>query len=218
MNTMKMESLKKMRVLKLLVVAFVFFTATLSYAQGTASGKASSSGATFVENPLQGTGMGSNMRLPLFLGGSVGFGSGAGVGDGNDVGLCQIRPTIGAWIPGIAFLRLGYGFSSLEETDEDGNTSKVKTSNFSVESGAHLMSEFFITGAYTRASALSEKGDISWNEWSVGIGTFWPVFSRTFLTLDVGYHWVLEHYDPFLDKRVSGGRIQMNLGFIVFVY
>ena len=52
----------------------------------------------------------------------------------------------------------------------------------------------------------------------LGFGTFWIVFSRTFLTLDIGYHWVREHYDPFIEKDVSGGRWQMNLGFSVFVY
>ena len=158
------------------------------------------------------------MQWPLFLGGSLGIGSGAGVGDGHGVGVCQIKPMIGAWMPGLAFVRLGYGFSSYEEKDSDDNKNEVKTSDFSVDIGAHLLSEFYLTGSYSRVNALSENGDIAWNEWSAGFGTFWVVFSRTFLTLDIGYHWVLKHYDPFLDKDVSGGRWQMNLGFSVFVY
>lgn len=210
MDMMKLKSF-------VFVLAFALLSATHSFAAGHPSGLSNGSSISTPSQGLVGAGF-MNMQLPLFVGGSFGIGSGAGVGDGSDVGLCQIRPTIGAWFPGIAFLRLGYGFSSYQEVDDDDNKNKVKTSNFSVEAGMHLLSEFYIAGSYTRANALSEKGDISWNEWSAGVGTFWAVFSRTVLTFDIGYHWVLEHYDPFIDKKVSGGRFQMNLGFIVYVY
>ena len=199
-----------------LVVALVFVGGTASFAQGLSNGSSSA-----VSNPLASAapaGNGMGMRMPLFLGGSFGLGSGAGVGDGHDVGICQIRPMIGAWLPGVAFVRLGYGFSSYEERDNEDRKNDVETSNFSVDLGAHLLSEFYVMGSYSRVSALSENGDIAWNEWSVGFGTFWIVFSRTFLTLDIGYHWVRKHYDPFIDKSVKGGRFQMNLGFAVFVY
>lgn len=198
----------------ILAVSLVFSGASTSFAQ------LNSGGATAF-NPLSSTvpaGAGTNMRWPLILGGSFGLGAGAGVGDGHGVGICQIKPMIGAWMPGLAFVRLGYGFSSYEEKDDDGYKSEVESSDFSVDLGVHLLSEFFVKGSYSRVSALSEKGDVAWNEWSAGFGTFWIVFSRTFLTLDIGYHWVLEHYDPFIDKDVSGGRWQMNLGFSVFVY
>ncbi|WP_290761835.1 hypothetical protein [Fibrobacter sp. UBA4297] len=198
----------------ILAVSLVFSGASTSFAQ------LNSGGATAF-NPLSSTvpaGAGTSMRWPLILGGSFGLGAGAGVGDGHGVGICQIKPMIGAWMPGLAFVRLGYGFSSYEEKDDDGYKSEVESSDFSVDLGVHLLSEFFVKGSYSRVSALSEKGDVAWNEWSAGFGTFWIVFSRTFLTLDIGYHWVLEHYDPFIDKDVSGGRWQMNLGFSVFVY
>ena len=199
-----------------LVVALVLVGGTVSFAQGVSKGSSS-----VISNPLGSTapaGNGMAMRMPLFLGGSFGLGSGAGVGDGHDVGICQIRPMLGAWLPGVAFLRLGYGFSSYEERDNEDRKNDIETSNFSVDLGAHLFSEFYVMGSYSRVSALSENGDIAWNEWSVGFGTFWIVFSRTFLTLDIGYHWVRKHYDPFIDKNVKGGRFQMNLGFAVFVY
>lgn len=180
-------------------------------------------GGSSATNPLGASapapaGAGTNMRWPLILGGSFGIGSGTGVGDGHGVGLCQIKPMIGAWMPGLAFIRLGYGFSGYQEKDDDGKKNEVETSDFNVDLGVHLFSEFYVMGSYSRSSALSENGDIAWNEWSAGFGTFWIVFSRTFLTLDIGYHWVLEHYDPIVDKDVSGGRWQMNLGFSVFVY
>ena len=199
---------------KCAVVALVFALC------GASSSFAQVGSAATAFNPLGGVsaGAGTSMRWPLFLGGTFGLGSGAGVGDGNGVGICQIKPMIGAWMPGLAFVRLGYGFSSYEEKDDDGNKNEVESSDFSVDLGVHLLSEFFVKGSYSRVNALSEKGDVAWNEWSVGFGTFWVVFSRTFLTLDIGYHWVLEHYDPLIDRDVSGGRWQMNLGFSVFVY
>lgn len=172
-------------------------------------------GPTMASN---GAGM-MSMQLPLFLGGAFGLGSGAGVGDnGHGVGLCQIKPMLGVWLPGYAFLRLGYGFTSYEEKDDDDKKIEVENSNFSVELGSHLFSEFYVVGSYSRANALSENGDVSWNEWSLGIGSFWPVFSRTFLMFEISHYWVREHYDPFVDKKVSGRRFQMNFGFVVFVY
>ncbi len=204
-----------------LVLAFALLGFASSFAQGLPMGTASTGNTGVVANPMGQTPAAGNMmgmRLPLFLGGSFGLGSGAGVGSGNNVGVCEIKPMLGAWMPGLAFVRLGYGFSSYEEKNDDDKTSEIENSNFSVDLGVHILSEFYLMGSYSRVNALSENGDVSWNEWSVGFGTFWIAFSRTFLTFDVGYHWVRKHYDPFLDKNVTGGRMQVNLGFAVFVY
>lgn len=212
------NNLKRLKIV--LAVALLGFAS--SFAQGLPMGATSTGNTGVVTNPLGQAAVGAgnvmNMRLPLFLGGSLGLGSGAGVGSGNNIGVCEIKPMLGAWMPGLAFVRLGYGFSSYDEKNDDDKINEVEHSNFSVDLGVHLMSEFYVMGSYSRVNALSENGDVSWNEWSMGFGTFWVVFSRTFLTLDVGYHWVREHYDPFLDTKVSGGRMQINLGFAVFVY
>ncbi|MBR2095598.1 MAG: hypothetical protein IJ908_08320 [Fibrobacter sp.] len=217
---MKTNILKKLMRLKI-VLAFTLLGVASSFAQGLSAGSASTGSSGVIANPMgQAPVAGNfmNMRLPLFLGGSFGLGSGAGVGNGNNIGVCEIKPMLGAWMPGLAFVRLGYGFSSYDEKNDDGKTSEVENSNFSVDLGVHIMSEFYVMGSYSRVNALSENGDVSWNEWSLGFGTFWVVFSRTFLMVDVGYHWVRKHYDPFIDTNVSGGRMQINLGFAVFVY
>ena len=203
----------------MLVVALVLVVASSSFALNSRSSGSLPASSNPLGQAQAGAGAGGlNMRLPLFLGGSFGIGSGAGVGDSHGIGVCQIKPTLGAWLPGLAFLRLGYGFSSYEEKGDNDKKSEIETSDFSVDVGVHLFSEFYVTGSYSRVSALSENGDIAWNEWSSGFGTFWMVFPRTLLTFDIGYHWVREHYDPFIGKDVSGGRFQMNLGFVVFVY
>lgn len=217
---MKTNILKNLRRLKL-VLAITLLGVASSFAQGLPAGSASTGSSGVIANPMgQAPVAGNfmNMRLPLFLGGSFGLGSGAGVGSGNNIGVCEIKPMLGAWMPGLAFVRLGYGFSSYDEKKDDDEINEVEHSNFSVDLGVHIMSEFFVMGSYSRVNALSENGDVSWNEWSLGFGTFWVVFSRTFLMVDVGYHWVRKHYDPFFDTNVSGGRMQINLGFAVFVY
>jgi len=210
-----MKNLSTLFKLFMSIAVLALVGATSSFAQGLPMGGSSATNPLGASAPAS---AGTNMRWPLILGGSFGIGSGTGVGDGHGVGLCQIKPMIGAWMPGLAFIRLGYGFSGYQEKDDDGKKNEVETSDFNVDLGVHLFSEFYVMGSYSRSSALSENGDIAWNEWSAGFGTFWIVFSRTFLTLDIGYHWVLEHYDPIVDKDVSGGRWQMNLGFSVFVY
>lgn len=210
-----MKNLSTLFKLFMSIAVLALVGVTSSFAQGLPMGGSSATNPLGASAPA---GAGTNMRWPLILGGSFGIGSGTGVGDGHGVGLCQIKPMIGAWMPGLAFIRLGYGFSGYQEKDDDGKKNEVETSDFNVDLGVHLFSEFYVMGSYSRSSALSENGDIAWNEWSAGFGTFWIVFSRTFLTLDIGYHWVLEHYDPIVDKDVSGGRWQLNLGFSVFVY
>jgi len=217
---MKYFKIKSSKILKrsMLALALVFCIISPSFAQSGLS-MGSSQGSNSTQSLFApGTGGMNMMRFPLIVGGSFGLGSGAGVGDGHGVGLCQIRPILGVWVPGIAFLRLGYGFSSYEETNDENEKDEVEHSEFNVEIGTHLLSEFYLTGSYSRVNALSENGDVSWNEWSFGFGTFWSVFPRTNLTLDIGYHWVLEHYDPFLEKKISGGRMQINVGFAVYVY
>ena len=207
--------------MKFIVFALVFalLGVSSSFAQRSLStGRDLPTASNPLGQSVAGTGM-MNMQLPLFVGGTFGLGSGAGVGDnGHGVGLCQIKPMLGVWLPGYAFLRLGYGFTSYEEKDDDDKKVEVENSNFSVELGFHILSEFYVVGSYSRANALSENGDVSWNEWSVGVGSFWAVFSRTFLMFEIGHYWVREHYDPFIEKKVSGRRFQMNFGFVVFVY
>ena len=94
----------------------------------------------------------------------------------------------------------------------------MEHSDFDVEVGLHLLGLFYVVGNYSRARDLSDMGDVSWNEWGVGFGSIINIFAKTMLFADVSYRWVLEHYDPFLDKDVSGSRIQLNLGFAAMIF
>lgn len=201
---MKLSSFLSVAILSL----FLGLGNALAQTNATAASVASAAGAG-------GTGV---LNWPLVIGGSLALGSGTGVGADHEVGLYQVQPMIGAWFPGMGFVRLGYGLYTYNEEDADEKKFEVEHSEFDVELGVHIMGLFYVTGAYARVKSLNDLGDVSWNEWSVGAGTIINMFGKTMLYVDLGYHWVLEHYDPFTDKSVSGGRMQLNIGFAAFVY
>ena len=203
--------MKRLSILKVLMVALAFCLGS-SFAQAPAD---ATSAAAAPADPAAGS---MSFLTPFFLGGALGFGSGTGVGTERGLGLRQIEPMIGLWYPGLGFLRVGYGFFDFEEDSEKGEDYKVEHSNFDVEVGLHLLGLFYVVGNYSRARDLSDMGDVSWNEWGVGFGSIINIFAKTMLFADVSYRWVLEHYDPFLDKDVSGSRIQLNLGFAAMIF
>ncbi|MCQ2124433.1 MAG: hypothetical protein MJZ25_09645 [Fibrobacter sp.] len=163
-------------------------------------------------------GAAGGVQAPFFAGGILGFGSGTGVGSARGVGLQQIAPVIGYWYPRYAYLRLGYGFSNFEEADDDDNKYAVDHSDFSVDLAVHAYGDLYIMGSYSRAKDLSDLGDVAWNEWGLGFGSVINVVSKTMFFAEMQYRWVMDHYDPFLDKNVNGTRLQFNLGFAVYVY
>lgn len=157
------------------------------------------------------------IRTPLFVGGALGFGSGTGVGSNHGLGLYQIEPMIGVWYPSLGFFRVGYGFYNYNAEDDDTDY-EVEHSGFDVELGVHVFGEVYVVGGYSRVKELSDIGDIAWNEWSAGFGTLVNIFMKTMLFAEVCYHWVQDHYDPFVDKNIDGSRIQLNFGFTAYVY
>ena len=160
----------------------------------------------------------TGIRTPIFVGGALGFGSGTGVGTEKGLGLRQIEPMVGIWFPQVAFFRVGYGFFDCEEKTDDGDKVDVEHTNLDVELGVQLLGDVYLVGNYSRLKDLSDVGDVAWNEWGVGVGSLLNIFSRTMFFAEVGYRMVLEHFDPFLNKKVSGSRVQLNLGFAAYVY
>ena len=191
------------------LVVFCVFAFSQGFAQTAMEGA----------DPLAAGGMPafSGVRTPLVLGAALGFGSGTGVGSDRGVGLRQIEPLFGIWYPGLGFLRAGYGMYGYEEDDEKGEDYEVDHSELDFELGAHLFGLPYILGSYSRVKELSDLGDVAWNEWGLGFGSILFVFAKTMMYAEVSYRWVLTHYDPFMDKKVHGGRIQLNLGFSAYV-
>lgn len=175
-------------------------------------------GLGHAQEVVPGGGAGTAISTPIFLGAALGFGSGTGVGNDKGLGFRQIEPMIGAWLPGLGFLRIGYGFFDYSEEADNGKDVEVDHSDFDVELGAHVLGTFYLEGGYSRVKELSDLGDVAWNEWYAGFGTIFNIFAKTMLFTDITYHWVLDHYDPFQSKSVSGSRLQLNLGFAAYVY
>ena len=100
----------------------------------------------------------------------------------------------------------------------DGEKTEIKHQNLDVELGAHVFGDIYLVGNFSRMKELSDEGDVAWNEWGVGIGSVVNIFSKTMFFAEIGYRNVYDHFDPFLNKNVSGSRLQMNFGFAVYVY
>lgn len=158
------------------------------------------------------------IRTPLIVGGALGFGSGTGVGSERGVGLRQIEPMVGVWYPGLGVFRVGYGLFSYCEESDDEKDYDIDHSEWDFELGAHIFGNAYVMGSYSRVKELSDLGDVAWNEWGASFGSLLYIFSKTLLFAEVGYRWVLSHYDPFLEKKVHGGRLQMNVGFAAYVF
>lgn len=193
-----------------LVLVFCALAFTQGFAQTAMGGETSSPSSA---GPIL-----SGVRAPLIVGGALGFGSGTGVGSDRGIGLRQIEPMLGLWYPGAGLFRVGYGMYGYEENDNSGKDYEVDHSELDLELGIHLLGEVYLLGSYSRVKELSDLGDVAWNEWGAGFGSILFIFSKTMLFAEVGYRWVLSHYDPFLEKKVQGGRLQLNLGFAAYVF
>lgn len=202
--------LKKSLLLVILCSAFVFAQEGISELPANPNAPAGNAGGGA---PVLG-----GIRTPFVLGGALGFGSGTGVGDDRGIGLRQIEPMVGIWFPALGVFRVGYGMYNYEEDVESGKDYEVDHSELDFELGVHLLGEVYLMGSYSRVKELSDLGDVAWNEWGLGFGSILFIYSKTMMFAEVAYRWVLSHYDPFMDKKVHGGRIQMNLGFAAYVF
>ena len=197
----------------LCLLAFCFSAAFADNAPAASSAAASGSASAGNEGP-QSTGI----YTPFFVGGTLGFGSGTGVGTERGLGLRQIEPMVGLWYPNVAFFRAGYGFHDFTGEDGEGESTEIEHYDLDVELGVHLLGDIYAVGNYSRVKELSRVGDVAWNEWGVGVGTILSIFSRSMIFAEVGYRYVLDHFDPFLNESVSGSRVQMNFGFVAYIY
>lgn len=206
---------------KLLI--FILFYVAVSQAQvagatGYTGNSAGAGGFATAGEPSLMSAPSVGIRSPLFFGAALGFGSGTGVGSERGLGLRQIEPMIGVWYPRLGFIRLGYGFFDYREEAEDKDSYEIDHSDFDVELGLHIFGELFLMGSYSRVKELSDLGDVAWNEWGAGFGSIMNIFYKCVLFAEVGYRWVLDHYDPFLQKNVNGSRLQFNIGFATYVF
>lgn len=163
-------------------------------------------------------GLAAASNLPFVVGGTVDVGTGVMNDDENGAGIVRITPFVGAWLQGLGYLRVGYGLYDFESNPDGGEKVSVEHRDFSVMLGVTVFSGPYIQGSYTRAKNLSKIGDVSWNEFGVGLGTNFILSASAALVTEIEYRWVLSHYDPILEETVSGSRLQLHFGFVVYVY
>lgn len=157
-------------------------------------------------------------KMPLVIGGVLETGSGVLSSGEHGIGLIRVTPMVGVWISGIGYLRFGYGFYDYEKNPEEGETVEISHRDFSAQLGLSLGMGPYIQGSYTRAKNLSDNGDVVWNEYGIGLGSFFQLGVKSALVLELEYRFISEHYDPFNEETISGSRLQMNIGFVVYVY
>jgi hypothetical protein len=157
-------------------------------------------------------------QLPFVIGGTLDLGTGVMNDNEASSGIVRITPFAGAWIQGLGYLRVGYGMFDFTSKADGGEKYSVKHRDLSVLLGISLGPGPYLQGSYTRAKNLSAIGDVSWHEWGIGIGTTFPLSPMAALVAELEYRWVLSHYDPFVQEKISGTRLQLNLGFVVYVY
>lgn len=162
-------------------------------------------------------------QIPLVVGGVAETGYGILEDGSNGAGLSRMTPFVGVWLQGWGYLRFGYGLYHYERTPDDAeNESKVSVNarDFTSQLGVSLggLGRPYIVGSFTRAKHLSDMGDVAWNEWGAGLGATFQLNTMAAIVTEMEYRWVRSHYDPVEGMTVSGTRLQMNLGFVVYVY
>lgn len=63
-------------------------------------------------------------KMPFVLGGVLETGSGVLANGDHGIGLIRVTPMIGAWINGLGYLRLGYGFNNYVQDPDEGEKEK----------------------------------------------------------------------------------------------
>lgn len=156
-------------------------------------------------------------KLPFVVGGTIETGTGVMADDEEGTGIVRITPQVGAWIMGLGYFKVGYGLYNFTIHPDDAEKETVRHRDISFQLGVALGGPY-LEGSYTRAKNLSDIGDVAWNEWGVGIGTMFNIGASSALVMELEHRWVISHYDPLIEEKVNGSRLQLNIGFVVYVY
>ena len=159
-------------------------------------------------------------QIPLVLGGVMETGYGVLNDDTRGTGITRITPFLGVWLQGWGYLRLGYGLYDYTETASSGEKVSVESRDLTTQLGVSLggVGKPYLVGSFTRAKHLSNLGDAAWNEWGVGLGATFQLSTAAAIVSEIEYRWIRKHYNAIEEATVSGTRLQMNLGFVVYVY
>jgi hypothetical protein len=159
-------------------------------------------------------------NLPAVLGAVLETGSGTLENNNYGTGIIRITPFAGLWINGLGFARIGISTSGQKETDSTGSLSEIKRLDFSVQVGFSPIGPEspYIAASFVRNKAYSPSNDAIWNEWGLGIGHRFSLSPLAAIVIEAEHRWIVEHYDRIRNIDVSGRRLQMNFGLVVYPY
>ena len=158
--------------------------------------------------------------LPLVAGATLETGSGLLAQGRQGNGMVRLTPFLGAWLQGLGYVRIGYSPWDYKQTDSTGLKTTVRQRDISVQAGVSLggADRPYVALTYVRARSLGSTGDSEWNEWGAGLGHRFTLSPYAAIVTEAEYRVISEHYDRARDLDVSGSRLQLNLGFAVYVY
>jgi len=158
-------------------------------------------------------------NIPFVLGGVLEVGSGTLDDSRYGTGIVRITPFAGIWINGLGFARIGVSTDSYEK-NESGETLEAKRLDISAQIGFSVIGPErpYIAGSFTKSKAYSPGGDAVWNEWGVGIGHRFSLSPFAAIIIEAEHRWITEHYSHQLNSDISGRKLQMNFGFVVYPY
>jgi len=150
-------------------------------------------------------------NLPAVLGGVL---------EVDGTGIARITPFAGLWINGLGFARIGVNTGSHKEIDSKEEVKEEKRLDVSAQIGFSPTGPEhpYIAASYVRNKAHSLSGDIAWNEWGLGFGHRFSLSPYAAIVIEAEHRWIAEHYNPLLEREISGRKLQMNFGLVVYPY
>lgn len=158
-------------------------------------------------------------NLPVVLGAVLETGSGMLENDDYGTGILRITPFAGLWINGLGFARIGISTGSQKKVAHD-FSSETERLDISVQIGFSIMGyeRPYIVASYVRNNAYSPSNDAMWDEWGVGIGHRFSLSPFAAIVIEAEHRWIPKHYDHLQNIDISGRRLQMNFGLVVYPY
>lgn len=157
--------------------------------------------------------------IPVVAGAHLEVGTGQH-GAENQAGLVRAMPWVAWWSAGLGWVRVGYGVTESKVTDSLAVTLREHTRHLSLQGGISLggPERPYILVSMVRSRILADYGDIHWNEWGIGLGSMLPFNPWCGVLLEAEHRWVLEHENGITHSKHQGTRLQLNLGFLIFLY
>ena len=134
--------------------------------------------------------------------------------------IIRITPFAGVWINGLGFGRIGISTGSQKQTEAAGSLSETKRLDISAQIGFSAIGPErpYIAASYVRNKAYSPDNDAVWNEWGLGIGHRFSLSPFAAIVIEAEHRWIPKYYDRLQDLDISGRRLQMNFGLVVYPY